>query len=123
MNAESAPTPAPATSTGSRRLAAGSAAAFVAVEGAGDVVVLESGDRVPADGRLLSGAALRIEEASLTGESRAVLKQTLPLPEGPLVLGDRTNLVYAGTSVAVGRGHFVVTATGQAIGLRGRDPW
>ena len=80
----------------------------------GDVVVLEAGDRVPADGRLVSAAALRLQEASLTGESRAALKQVDPLAGGPLVLGDRTNLVFAGTSVAVGRGRFVVTSTGCA---------
>jgi P-type Ca2+ transporter type 2C len=79
----------------------------------GDIVLLESGDKVPADGRLLETAALRIEEASLTGESRPSSKVTDVVEDAEAVLGDRSNLVFAGTSVAVGRGRFVVTDTGQ----------
>ena len=78
----------------------------------GDIVLLESGDRVPADGRLLDVSALRVEESSLTGESHASAKQVEPVAAGPLALGDRNDMVFAGTSVAVGHARFVVTATG-----------
>lgn len=84
----------------------------------GDVVLLEAGDAVPADGRLLESASLRLEEAALTGESVPVTKfieligaEGPDLPEVPL--GDRKNMVYMGSSVAYGRGSFVVTATGM----------
>ncbi len=80
----------------------------------GDVILLESGDRVPADARLVLAAALRVEEASLTGESAPVSKVTDVVDDLNAVLGDRHNSVFAGTSVAVGRGRAVVTATGQA---------
>lgn len=79
----------------------------------GDVILLRSGDLVPADARLLEVVNLRVEEASLTGESHPVEKQTDPLPAGDLPVGDRTNLVHAGTAVAFGRGRAVVTATGM----------
>lgn len=79
----------------------------------GDVVLLESGDRIPADGRLVETAALKHEEASLTGESRPVSKAASALSEEDLTIGDRRNMAYAGTSVAVGRGRMVVTETGQ----------
>jgi Ca2+-transporting ATPase len=80
----------------------------------GDVILLESGDRVPADARLVLAVALRVEEASLTGESAPVSKVTDVVDDLNAVLGDRHNSVFAGTSVAVGRGRAVVTATGQA---------
>jgi Ca2+-transporting ATPase len=80
----------------------------------GDIVLLESGDKVPADGRLLEAAALRVEEASLTGESLPSAKTSDALTEEELPLGDRTNMLFAGTSVAVGRARYVVTETGQA---------
>jgi len=79
----------------------------------GDIVLLTSGDKIPADGRLLEAAALRVEEASLTGESAPVHKHTDALADASLCLGDRTGMVFAGTSVAVGRGRMIVTATGQ----------
>jgi Ca2+-transporting ATPase len=79
----------------------------------GDVVLLESGDKIPADGRLVRAAALKHEEASLTGESRPVSKTTDDLDDPDLTLGDRTNMAFAGTSVAVGRGTMIVTETGQ----------
>ena len=81
----------------------------------GDVVLLEAGDAVPADGRLLESASLKIEEAALTGESVPVTKFIeLIGEEGPEVsLGDRRNMVYMGSSVAYGRGSFVVTGTGM----------
>jgi Ca2+-transporting ATPase len=80
----------------------------------GDVVLLEAGDRIPADARLAQVAALRIEEASLTGESLPVGKVVEPIEDLEAALGDRLNTVFAGTSVAVGRGRAIVTATGQA---------
>ena len=80
----------------------------------GDVVLLATGDRVPADGRLLRAAALRIDESTLTGESRPASKVVQPIQDPEASIGDRANLVFAGTSVSVGRGRFVVTATGRA---------
>lgn len=79
----------------------------------GDVVRLEAGDRIPADGRLIEVGALRVEEAALTGESAPVRKSESETAAPDSALGDRTNMVFAGTSVAVGRGTFLVTATGQ----------
>jgi len=80
----------------------------------GDVVLLESGDKIPADGRLLQAAALRIEEASLTGESRPANKTSDTLDDPELTIGDRRNMAFAATSVAVGRGRMLVTETGQS---------
>jgi Ca2+-transporting ATPase len=80
----------------------------------GDLILLESGDRVPADARLVRAAALRVEEASLTGESAPVSKVPDVVEDPEAVLGDRHNSVFAGTSVAVGRGRAVVTATAQS---------
>lgn len=77
----------------------------------GDIAVLRTGDKVPADMRLLEAANLQVEESSLTGESLAVEKQICELPEDT-VLGDRTNMVFAGTAVAAGSGRGVVVATG-----------
>ena len=78
----------------------------------GDVVVLQSGDRVPADLRLLRQRNLQIEEAALTGESVPVEKQTHPLPADAL-LAERTNLAFTGTLVTYGQGEGVVFATGD----------
>src|SRR5215471_17474715 len=80
----------------------------------GDVVLLEAGDVVPADGRILSSATLEVQEAALTGESAPVAKDRTTLPEGETALGDRTNLVFQNTQVTRGAATFVVTATGQA---------
>ncbi|MEZ5506842.1 MAG: HAD-IC family P-type ATPase, partial [Gammaproteobacteria bacterium] len=77
----------------------------------GDIVLLEAGDRVPADLRLLSGNALQIQEAILTGESVAVLKQLAPVAQGA-PLGDRSCMAYSGTLVTSGQGRGVVVATG-----------
>jgi P-type Ca2+ transporter type 2C len=80
----------------------------------GDIVLLESGDVVPADGRILSSATLEVQEAALTGESAPVPKDPATLPEGDTPLGDRTNLVFQNTQVTRGTTIFVVTATGSA---------
>ena len=83
----------------------------------GDIVMLEAGDAVPADGRLLEARSLKIEEAALTGESVPVNKMIdlLYLQEGEkeIALGDRTNMVYMGSSVVYGRGLAVITDTGM----------
>jgi len=80
----------------------------------GDVVSIEAGDIVPADGRLLQAALLEIAESELTGESLPVSKGTAPVGEADMPLGDRTDMVYMNTSVTRGAGEFVVTATGMA---------
>ena len=82
----------------------------------GDVVLLEAGDAVPADGRIIECASLTIEEAALTGESVPVSKiiEFLGLGEATDVpLGDRKNMVYMGSTVVYGRGAAVITATGM----------
>ena len=83
----------------------------------GDVVILEAGDSVPADGRIIEDASLKIEEAALTGESVPATKQTdtLTIEAGAkdVPLGDRKNMVYMGSTVVYGRGRAVVTATGM----------
>ena len=82
----------------------------------GDIIVLRAGDRIPADMRLIEAHNLRVEEAILTGESTVVDKHTNPL-NGELPLGDRTNLVFSGTTVSAGGGIGVVIATGQETEL------
>ena len=82
----------------------------------GDVVLLEAGDAVPADGRILESASLQIEEAALTGESVPVNKVIDALSLGTakdIPLGDRKNMVYMGSTVVYGRGKAVITATGM----------
>jgi len=85
----------------------------------GDVVLLQAGNRVPADVRLTESYNLRIDEASLTGESQAVTKRAEGLVDGDVPLGDRVNLAFMGTTVTYGRGRGVVVATGMhtQIGL------
>ena len=78
----------------------------------GDIVILRAGDRVPADMRLIETHNLRVEEAILTGESTVVDKITDAL-QGELPLGDRTNMVFSGTTISAGGGVGGVTATGQ----------
>ncbi|MFY9775739.1 MAG: HAD-IC family P-type ATPase [Trebonia sp.] len=80
----------------------------------GDIVSIEAGDIVPADGRLLRAATLEIAESSLTGESLPVAKGTESVEGGGTPLGDRSDMVYMNTNVARGSGEFVVTATGMA---------
>jgi len=80
----------------------------------GDIVLLQAGDRVAADLRLLEAVNLRIDEASLTGESQPVEKQTAALADPELAVADRSNLAFAGTNVGYGRARGVVTATGMA---------
>jgi P-type Ca2+ transporter type 2C len=79
----------------------------------GDVVLLEAGDVVPADGRILLTATLEVQEAALTGESAPVPKSAATLPAGDVALGDRANMVFQNTQVTRGTTEFVVTATGQ----------
>ncbi len=78
----------------------------------GDEVYLEAGDYIPADGRILENASMKVDESALTGESLGVEK-TQDALEGDLALGDRTNMVYSGSFVTYGRGKFLVTAIGM----------
>lgn len=80
----------------------------------GDVILLEAGDSIPADGRLLESHSLQIEEAALTGESVPVSKHTEAIESEKVPLGDRSNMVYMGSEVSYGRGKAVVTATASA---------
>ena len=80
----------------------------------GDIVSIEAGDIVPADGRLLRAAMLEVAESELTGESQPVCKGTAPSTDASVPLGDRTDMVYMNTPVTRGTGEFVVTATGMA---------
>ncbi len=78
----------------------------------GDIFFIQTGNRIPADGRLLQAVNLRAEEASLTGESVPVEKITAPIT-GEAGIGDRRNMVFAGTTASYGRGLGVATATGM----------
>lgn len=80
----------------------------------GDVVVLEAGDLVPADARLMKAATLKCVESALTGESEAVGKHAEVLDREEVPLGDRKNMVFMGTSVATGLAEALVVATGMA---------
>ena len=82
----------------------------------GDIIVLEAGDAVPADARIIECASMKIEEAALTGESVPVTKQDdvmVANANGDVALGDRKNMVFMGSTVVYGRGKAVVTATGM----------
>ena len=81
----------------------------------GDVVILEAGDAVPADARIIECASMKVEEAALTGESVPVDKtvSVLQAVDGAVPLGDRKNMVYMGSTVVYGRGRAVVTDTGM----------
>jgi len=74
--------------------------------------MLDAGDYIPADGRLLESASLKVDESALTGESLGVEKMTDAI-EGEVPLGDRTNMVYSGSFVTYGRGSFIVTGIGM----------
>lgn len=93
----------------------------------GDIILLDEGDTVPADARLIEAVSLQTAEAALTGESLPVEKDTLPLA-GEAIPGDRANMVFSGTAVTYGHGRAVVTATGsrtemgQIAGLLRREP-
>ena len=80
----------------------------------GDVMILSTGDIVPADGRLVEAASLLTDEAALTGESLPIEKHTAALSSHAIPLGDRTNMVFASTAVTCGRGRAIVVATGTA---------
>ena len=82
----------------------------------GDIIILEAGDAVPADARILECASMKIEEAALTGESVPVDKKTDALTasaNGDVALGDRKNMVFMGSTVVYGRGKAIVVATGM----------
>lgn len=79
----------------------------------GDVILLEAGNAVPADLRLIESINLRIQEAALTGESEPVEKQVAPLSQADIPLGDRCNMAYMGTTVTYGRSIAVVTSIGM----------
>jgi Ca2+-transporting ATPase len=78
----------------------------------GDIILIEEGDTIPADARVVQSTALQTAEAALTGESLPVAKDHEPIA-GEASLGDRTNMLYSGTSVTFGRGRAVVVATGM----------
>lgn len=77
----------------------------------GDVVLIEEGDTLPADGRLLDAIALRIAESALTGESTSVSKEVRPVDE-ETGIGDQKNMIFSSTAVTSGRGRAIITATG-----------
>lgn len=83
---------------------------------AGDVILVEEGDTIPADARLVESAALQTSEAALTGESLPVAKDTVPIV-GEAALGDQHNMVFSGTAATYGHGRAVVTTTGMGTEL------
>ncbi len=80
----------------------------------GDIILLEAGDLVPADGRILRSATLETQEAALTGESAPIPKDAAALPDEDVPLGDRSDMVYQNTSVTRGTATVVVTGTGMS---------
>ena len=83
----------------------------------GDLVLLNAGDRVPADARVLESVELRVDEASLTGESLAVAKSQTAVADASAALGDRDSMVHMGTTVMAGRAAAIVTSTGAETEL------
>ena len=84
----------------------------------GDIVLLEAGDMIVADGRILHNYSLQVNESSLTGESTNVEKNDAVI-EGDVALADRKNMVYSGSLVTYGRADVLVTATGMETELGG----
>lgn len=78
----------------------------------GDIVLLDAGDYVPADGRLLEAGSLKVDEGMLTGESTSAEKEVVEITQ-TVPIGDRLNMVFSGTIITYGRGKFLVTATGN----------
>jgi Ca2+-transporting ATPase len=78
----------------------------------GDILLVEEGDRIPADGRVIESTALQVVEAALTGESLPVAKESAAI-EGEAGLADRSNMIFSGTAATYGRGRAVVVATGM----------
>src|SRR4029450_11365261 len=78
----------------------------------GDIILLEEGDTIPTDARLIQSTALQTAEAPLTGESLPVLKDTSPIKEAA-ALGGRINMIFSGTAATFGHGRAVVVATGM----------
>ncbi len=83
----------------------------------GDIIDVEAGDHVPADARLIQAAALRTQEAALTGESTPVEKISAALPDSDLSVADRRNMVFMGTTVTGGKGRALIVATGSETEL------
>ena len=83
----------------------------------GDIVILETGNVIPADARVIESVNLRIQESTLTGESEAVSKIADMLEKKKLSIGDRKNMVYMGTTVSYGRGKAIITQTGMKTEL------
>ncbi len=83
----------------------------------GDIVVLEAGNLVPADGRLVASANLQVQEAALTGESEPVEKNIDPISSENLTIGDQSNMVFMGTVISYGRGTVMITDTGMKTEL------
>ena len=83
----------------------------------GDIVILEAGNIIPADARLLTAVNLKVQEAALTGESEPVEKNIAPLSVADIPLADRKNMIYLGTVVTFGRGRALVTETGMKTEL------
>ncbi|MFP4078699.1 MAG: cation-translocating P-type ATPase, partial [Candidatus Izemoplasmataceae bacterium] len=80
----------------------------------GDIVIVEEGDRVTADGRLIEADHLKVEESMLTGESEPVLKNTETIEATKVPVADRANMVHMGTTLTGGNGEFIVTGTGES---------
>ena len=79
----------------------------------GDILYLDAGDFIPADGRMIVNHSLQVNESSLTGESLAVQKELEPIKEADVSLGDRKNMIFSGSFVTYGRATAVVTNTGM----------
>ena len=78
----------------------------------GDIIILETGDMIPSDARLIEAYNLKVDESALTGESVPVEKTTDPISQD-VVIGDQTNMVFSSTVVTYGRGEAIVTSTGM----------